>query len=116
LVRAEKEKQRANVEEQGRLNAERIARARAKVHTAPLRTNDDVAALYGNEETMMTSSSDARAHTTDLDTVNKDFQDDSRLSANRACARCGIEHEGFREWNKCRMRAGEKSQDTVLYD
>jgi curved DNA-binding protein CbpA len=116
LVRAEKEKQRAKVEEQARLNAESTAKTRAKVHATPLRTNNDVAALYDEEETMMTSSSDARVHTTDLYTVNKNVQDDFKLSANRACARCGIEHEGFREWNKCRMRAGEKSKDTRTYE
>jgi curved DNA-binding protein CbpA len=100
LVRAEKEKQRAKVEEQARLNAERIARARAKVHATTLKTNENVAVLHGDEETMMASSSDVTAHTTDLD---QHFQGDFKLSANRACARCGIEHEGFREWNKCRM-------------
>jgi curved DNA-binding protein CbpA len=102
LVRAEKEKQRAKVEEQARLNAERIARTRAKVRAASLRANEDVFELQSSEETMIASGSDARVHTIYF-----------KLSANGTCARCGIEHEGFRDWNKYRMRAAENTQDAV---
>ncbi|EDU40669.1 predicted protein [Pyrenophora tritici-repentis Pt-1C-BFP] len=53
LVRAEKERQRAKVQEQARLDAERIAKARAKVRAAPIGASDvqnSVIALKASQE------------------------------------------------------------------
>jgi curved DNA-binding protein CbpA len=113
LVRAEKEKQRAKVEEQARLYAERIAKARAKVHAAPLGPNNDgLPVRNDSEENNGSSRSDPDVG---LETVNQDVQENFKLCANKSCTRCGLEHEGFREWNKCRMQGAGKSQSVPMH-
>ena len=113
MIRAEKEKQRAEVEEQARLYAERIAKARAKVHAAPLGLNNNgLAVRTDTEENNGASRLDRDVG---LETVNQDVQEDFRLCANKTCARYGHEHEGFCDWNRCRMQAAEGNQSVSVH-
>ncbi|KAF1829772.1 DnaJ-domain-containing protein [Decorospora gaudefroyi] len=112
LVRAEKGKQRAKVEQQARQNAERIARARAKVRAAAV--DIDHSSLLGDTEgDAMVSVSDLDGDPHGADNDNEGIQENFKLCVNSACVGCGLEHEGFREWKKCRMRALVKNEDSA---
>jgi curved DNA-binding protein CbpA len=113
LVRAEKESQRGKVEEQARLYAERIAKARAKVHAPSVGTDHD--GLLAHEDTVEKIAGSRLGEDVSLEGVDKNVQEDFKLCANKTCTRCGLEHEGFRDWNNCRVRVAGDNQDTSMH-
>ncbi|KAI2487216.1 Heat shock protein DnaJ protein [Pyrenophora tritici-repentis] len=107
LVRAEKERQRAKVQEQARLDAERIAKARAKVRAAPIGANDvqnSVIALKASQELSRR-----------VDVSDEVVEEQSQSRANVACVNCNLQHGSLREWKKCGMGTLKEGNDGLCH-
>ncbi|CAA9958029.1 DnaJ DnaJ-class molecular chaperone protein [Pyrenophora teres f. maculata] len=95
LVRTEKDKQRTKVQEQVRLDAERIAKARAKVRATPIGTGDAQDSVFALEASQELSRR--------VDASGEVVEEQSQSRANVACVKCNLQHGGLREWKRCGM-------------
>jgi curved DNA-binding protein CbpA len=97
--RAVREQQQAKKNSLAQIEAERIAKARAKVGAAP---RGNVRAVTDNRPSQVASSSSSHNKTNTPKQV--------QASGRKLCSACGANHASLREWRKCTAKATSASE------
>jgi curved DNA-binding protein CbpA len=108
-ARAEKEKQKAKIEQLNQQEAERIAIARAKVRGVPLGSIGATSAsnMQGN---LSNAEADAQAAHPAVSVSIEETVDVAQGSAKNTCDGCGLSHKTFREWRMCDTQGTTKGE------
>ena len=95
-VRAEKEKQKARVEDQARQESDRITRVRAKADAAPLSQHGT-----GSARTPLTNADEGIGG--------------AKRGAKKVCGKCHVEHASFSEWRRCAKESSEVMDEESFF-
>jgi curved DNA-binding protein CbpA len=98
--RAMREQHQTKMDSLAQIEAERIAKARAKIGAAP---RGNVRAVTVNRPSQVASSSSSHKGTNTLKHV--------QAAGRKLCSACGANHTSLREWRECTAKATSASED-----